>query len=761
MQEGKISVSGTNHATKLSFRSEHERVRVAREPGSKFDFEIAGAQYLAWSDGSGPPHPVQTLRRRDSLSSFARFFGLLLAFGLRHAGDIWRYVVRGNSEAGNRLEAALLGTGDFDPVLPNVVTGLFDPQTETTSNAPTRGIDVVVPVYNGLPVLNECLSALFHNTPETVRIIVCNDASSDPSVAPLLQRHSKARPNVKLLRNKTNLGFVKTVNLCLEHTSGNVVLLNSDCVVPPNWLERLLAPMADPQVASVTPMTNNGELCSIPVISAMAARFGEHLNGVDEIASGFCPNAAVVQAPTGVGFCMAMSRTWLDRVPTLDQAFGQGYGEEVDWCRKVEALGARNLAIGNLVVDHVGGGSFEKKTTTRLKANSLAVLERRYPDYLPSVEAFKTSDPLVGPRIALSLAWLGQTSRVPVYLGHYGEGGAELWLQREVKSALADRGGAVVVRGQSRSHAAIEVHTAHGVTRGLASTAEVSKYLQCAPRIRLVYSCLVGTEQPLEFLEQIVAGLRENDRLRVLFHDYFPICPSHNLLNGSGKYCGLPAALECERCYQSLATTTGDRPALIRQWRDRWRAILDASDDVLVFSNASCQLVNRVWPDLRAKVQVKPHDLPEFPARARHLGRQNIGMLGNIGESKGAKVAQRLAELETTPPLKVFGKIDPAFAHPTMEVCGPYSPKELAELAEEYDLACWFIPSIWPETFSFVTHEAIATGLPVVVFDTGGQAEAVRGANRHFDRILPLDAAHTPSGLRETAAILSSMVGRY
>ena len=48
-------------------------------------------------------------------------------------------------------------------------------------------------------------------------------------------------------------------------------------------------------------------------------------------------------------------------------------------------------------------------------------------------------------------------------------------------------------------------------------------------------------------------------------------------------------------------------------------------------------------------------------------------------------------------------------------------------------MGCWLIPSIWPETFSYAVHEALATGLPVFVFDLGAQAHAAAAAeNGHL-----------------------------
>ena len=53
---------------------------------------------------------------------------------------------------------------------------------------------------------------------------------------------------------------------------------------------------------------------------------------------------------------------------------------------------------------------------------------------------------------------------------------------------------------------------------------------------------------------------------------------------------------------------------------------------------------------------------------------------------------------------------------------------EIPALVARYGITCWLIPSVCPETFSFTTHEALATGLPVLCLDLGGQADAVRAA---------------------------------
>jgi len=61
-------------------------------------------------------------------------------------------------------------------------------------------------------------------------------------------------------------------------------------------------------------------------------------------------------------------------------------------------------------------------------------------------------------------------------------------------------------------------------------------------------------------------------------------------------------------------------------------------------------------------------------------------------------------------------------------VHGGYRPEEIPALARRYGVTHWLIPSIWPETFAYTIHEALATGLPVLAFDIGAQGEAVAAA---------------------------------
>jgi glycosyltransferase involved in cell wall biosynthesis len=178
--------------------------------------------------------------------------------------------------------------------------------------------------------------------------------------------------------------------------------------------------------------------------------------------------------------------------------------------------------------------------------------------------------------------------------------------------------------------------------------------------------------------------------------------------------------------------------ATLADWQKEWGQLIDAADQVTVFSESSRSLVLATYPRAEPVLRVVPHSLAQ-PVPLIETGNADvdvIGILGNIGLQKGAAVAQDLARMAETRGdfrLVLIGNIDPAFSLPrSVPVHGNYHVTELDSLAAKYGITCWLIPSIWPETFSYTTHECIATGLPVYAFNIGAQGDAVRdAANGH------------------------------
>jgi N-acetylglucosaminyl-diphospho-decaprenol L-rhamnosyltransferase len=112
---------------------------------------------------------------------------------------------------------------------------------------------VVVVNFNGGDYVLECLESLESQTAPGVELetVVVDNASTDGSDAEIATRY----PSAKLIRSGENLGFAGGVNLALDKTEGDlVVLINNDAVAEPGFIAAITAPFTDaaPRLAAVT-----------------------------------------------------------------------------------------------------------------------------------------------------------------------------------------------------------------------------------------------------------------------------------------------------------------------------------------------------------------------------------------------------------------------------------------------------------------------------------------------------------------------------
>lgn len=256
---------------------------------------------------------------------------------------------------------------------------------------------VVVPVFNAPQETRRCLEALRDSLSahQQVGVIVIDDASTDPAIAELME---VLPPEWVRVRNDANLGFVATTNLGLAlATRADVILLNSDTVVTRGWLEAMLACAAsDDRIASVTPLTNHGEIASIPEFCRPNPWPDQPERWARACRESGSPEYP--QVPTAVGFCMYLRRACIDAIGGFDEpAFGRGYGEENDWCCRASAAGWRHVLCDDAFVAHQGGASFGP-LGLKPGGQAMETLLARHPDYLDRVMAFIESDPVAARR---------------------------------------------------------------------------------------------------------------------------------------------------------------------------------------------------------------------------------------------------------------------------------------------------------------------------------------------------------------------------
>src|SRR5215510_7056299 len=104
-------------------------------------------------------------------------------------------------------------------------------------DASTPKVTVVIPNWNGMGRLGDCLETLSAQDMQDFRTIVVDNGSTDGSVAFVRQNF----PQVEVIELASNTGFATAANVGIDRSASPfVALLNSDTQVYPDWLSTLL-----------------------------------------------------------------------------------------------------------------------------------------------------------------------------------------------------------------------------------------------------------------------------------------------------------------------------------------------------------------------------------------------------------------------------------------------------------------------------------------------------------------------------------------
>ena len=197
----------------------------------------------------------------------------------------------------------------------------------------------------------------------------------------------------------------------------------------------------------MTPLSNNGEFTSFPIPNiANPIPSLKEIKRIDKIAAKTNANR-IVDIPSGIGFCLYVTRACLDAVGPLSEEFGPGYLEDADFCLRAREQQFRSVCAPSVYVGHAGSKSFggEKRS---LVVRNLRILEQRFPNHRFECATFMAADPLRTAREAIERV-LVATPRHPRLL--VTGTGAIAEVARERARKLAPKAGHVMILEVSHS----------------------------------------------------------------------------------------------------------------------------------------------------------------------------------------------------------------------------------------------------------------------------------------------------------------------
>ena len=633
---------------------------------------------------------------------------------------------------------------------------------------------IIIPVYNAYEDTKKCIESVIQYTDHKHPILIVNDASTDLRINKLLEEFNLGQLHISVIENFDNLGFVKTCNLAFSESDGNtdVVLLNSDTVVTPNWLDKLInAAYSAKNIATVTPLTNNGTICSVPVwLESNDIPEGHTIISFASLIENISLRE-YPQIPTAVGFCMYIKRDILNKVGYFDAInFGRGYGEENDFCCRATNLGYVHIIDDSTFVYHSGSKSFGEQKLKLIEEN-LNILAKLHPDYFQNVERFITEKSIqrIINNVDLNLFLLKIIKLSPVcfilhnsienstnsHLGgteyHCAALIEELHNTQPIYTLYFDKYKSVIsltiFYKQEKKSFDFPFNKSSGDSYlsqdkiFLKLFTDIIRYFQ--PAIIHIHH-LIG----LPIRDVLSVLLQENIPYIVSIHDYYFICPSYNLIDYNQSFCyEYKNDSYCRKCSHKLL---GESYDLKNKWSEICEELLEHAQLVITPSLSTASYISREYQYTKTKNNVKvirhgvfKEDFIKRRSTLKSISRTEsvngnlsllkIGFVGSINANKGAREIIDLVKIVNNDSIlkhkfefNFFGRFSEEI--PTnflnISIINEYDAQNLCNLLKDVDVVIF--PTNWPETYCLTADEVIMCGIPVISSPIGAIAERIQ-----------------------------------
>ena len=332
----------------------------------------------------GIPHTFEVIANDKNVSSTAYLTVLspvttpeeLLADSLGKKGYIgltnsseFRYESL-NEQLSRFMVEGMVGGADLSGVYnahKEVLRGFHDRKTYSRLKLPDvvdPDLSIIIPARDNFPITYHCIASLIlaYNK-ASYEIILIDDQSSDETTTA-----EEIIGNLRVVRNETNLGFVKSNNKAVEQANGRYIcLLNNDTEVTSGWIDEALSVfdlINDVGAVGCKLLYPDG---SLQEAGGIVWKNGTPWNyGKNENASrpgyNYTREADYLSAAA-----LFIKRDVWDEVGGFSVEYAPAYYEDTDLAFKIRDAGYRTLYCPKSVVIHFEGKSNGTSTKTGVK----------------------------------------------------------------------------------------------------------------------------------------------------------------------------------------------------------------------------------------------------------------------------------------------------------------------------------------------------------------------------------------------------------
>ena len=253
-------------------------------------------------------------------------------------------------------------------------TGLIMPETIPLTS-------IIIPVYNNIELTRRCIHSIYKiKSRSPFEIIVVDDCSPSDDYKTLLSDF----PEVRLIRNEKNSGFLLTVNRGAKEAKGEYILiLNNDTEVVPGWLDELTCAMSKhPEAGMIGSQLIHLGTGTLQESGNLICKNGDML----PLGRGESPDHPQFNYFREVDFVSAASiilrkKVFVDEMDGFDRIYVPAYFEDPDLGLRLKQKGYKNYVCPLSRVLHQEMASYGDALDDKCARNR-AVFMDRWRDYL-------------------------------------------------------------------------------------------------------------------------------------------------------------------------------------------------------------------------------------------------------------------------------------------------------------------------------------------------------------------------------------------
>ena len=236
-------------------------------------------------------------------------------------------------------------------------TASRDLTTPNPSSNKASLLSIVILSLNQSEWTRACLESIRKHSTLPYEIILVDNGSSSRTISALLD-FTVNDPRISVILNARNKGFAGGNNQGMALAQGDyILLLNNDTLVTAEWLEGLVKVFADyPKVGIVGPMSNH--VAGPQLVES--ARYG-NITEMEAFASRWRKDncGTTFSVPAVIGFCMLVRRRVIDAIGGLDELFGVGNFEDIDYCYRAFLADHEIRVARDVFIHHQGSLTFK------------------------------------------------------------------------------------------------------------------------------------------------------------------------------------------------------------------------------------------------------------------------------------------------------------------------------------------------------------------------------------------------------------------